>query len=217
MRPRLILSFLESRVLATREVGVHSYVFAACEGGILIFSSEAYALSRLVSCSLRSSCALLYLYRTRGRNSDFLFGGLCPLASRVLATCVVRVHSFIFAAREGGIPVFSSEAYALVSRVSCPCCSCGACAPNWRKTRDRWLSDQGSRTRLFHKHVHYITRGSISRKASVKRPTKTLSLFWYIAAKRVKKQCCALYHHGSTFSWNNSGCCKLREYWLLIG
>ena len=112
MRPRLILSFLESRVLATREVGVHSYVFAACEGGILIFSSEAYALSRLVSCSLRSACALLYLYRTQGRNSDFLFGGLCPLASRVLATCVVRVHSFIFAAREGGIPIFSSEAYA---------------------------------------------------------------------------------------------------------
>ena len=128
MRPRLILSFLESRVLATREVGVHSYVFAACEGGILIFSSEAYALSRLVSCSLRSSCALLYLYRTRGRNSDFLFGGLCPLASRVLATCVVRVHSFIFAAREGGIPVFSSEVYALVSRVSCPCYLRSACA-----------------------------------------------------------------------------------------
>ena len=128
MRPRLILSFLESRVLATREVGVHSYVFAACEGGILIFSSEAYALSRLVSCSLRSSCALLYLYRTRGRNSDFLFGGLCPLASRVLATCVVRVHSFIFAAREGGIPVFSSEVYALVSLVSCPCYLRSACA-----------------------------------------------------------------------------------------
>ena len=112
MRPRLILSFLASLVLATCEVAVHSYVFAACEGGILIFSSEAYALSRLVSCSLRSACALLYLYRTRGRNSDFIFGGLCPLAPRVLATCVVRVHSFIFAAREGGIPIFSSEAYA---------------------------------------------------------------------------------------------------------
>ena len=150
--------------------------------------------------------------------AEFWFSLLRLMPSRVscLALCVVRVHSFIFTAREGGIQIFSSEAYALVSHVSCSCCSFGACAPSWRKTRDRWLFDLGSRTRLFHKHVHYITRGSISRKASVKRPTKTCSLFWYIAAKRGKKQC-ALYHHGSTFSWNNSDCCKLREYWLLIG
>ena len=216
MRPRLILSFLASQVLATREEGVHFLSLPPARAEFRF--SLLRIMSSRISCPwyLRSSLSLLYLCRARGRNSDFLFGGLCPLASRVLATCVVRVHSFIFAAREGGIPVFSSEAYALVSRVSCPCCSCGACAPNWRKTRDRWLFDQGSRTRLFQKHVHYITRGSISRNGSVKRATKTCSLFWYTAGKRVKKQCCAFYHHRLNFSWNKSGCWKLREYWPLI-
>ena len=54
-------------------------------------------------------------------------------------------------------------------------------------------------------------------RATVQRATKTWNLFCNIAAKRVKKKCCAFYQPHSNLSCNKSGFCKLREYWLLIG
>ena len=44
-----------------------------------------------------------------------------------------------------------------------------------------------------------------------------MQLVCNISAKRVEKECCAFYHPHSNLSCNKSGCCKLREYWLLIG
>ena len=77
---------------------VQSFIFAAREGGIPIFSSEAYALSRLVSLLLAwYMCTPLSLPYAR---AEFRFSllRLMPsfLASRVLAARVVRVHSIIF-------------------------------------------------------------------------------------------------------------------------
>ena len=51
----------------------------------------------------------------------------------------------------------------------------------------------------------------------VKRATRTCNLFCNTAAKRFEKQCCAFYHLCSNLSCSKSGCCKLCEYWLLIG
>ena len=54
-------------------------------------------------------------------------------------------------------------------------------------------------------------------KATVKRATKKCNLFCNIDANRLEKRCCAFYCPRMKHVLQKSGCCKLREYSLLIG
>ena len=138
-------------------------------------------------CYLRSSCALLYLCRTRGRNSDFLFWGLRPRFSRITSLLLVWCVYIQFSLKKNKRPLAF------------------------------YYYDQGSNTRLFFTNTFIIiTRGSISRTASVNWATKTCNLFRYTAAKRVKAMLRILPPSFKLFLGTNQviASCVNTDFWL---